>query len=423
MDIYHLTCLVTNASNIFYHQVSKSFIDEGSGSYSVTYTVQEGDQDRSAGSLPISCVLTSVKGFVNRVFTFTSENSLVIDAHRPKILHAEILHVAHANEQNSPVVGIGGVIIIKVEAAPTDDKLEIFNCFANFPTAVGQSPVRVHGGRAVAGFMKLGRGLYTMEYTIQEGDQDRDLRAASDDALPFSCGFRDRAGNTAVFATNLQPSRGVSLQIDAHPPIILKTKLFHSTASPARMGTNITVGLIASEHFLKPGRCLLDNFDAAPSFDPKRNKRLDSSGRAYFFSFQVAAGQGDWSAGAMPVDCELKDRAGNTARSTHFTDGNHLAGNTRTPGLSDYLPGFVPALKFLLVHAMPELAVLVSVSLLPVRSTCSTRAHRRRTRTHTAGLRRIPSAGVAGSRRRAARHNWLLGRGYASRSIRAQPRA
>ena len=338
--------------------VSKSFVDEGSGSYSLTYTVAEGDQDRPAGSLPISCVLTSVKGFVNRVFTFTTENSLEIDAHRPSILRAEILHVT---PRGRPVVGIGSVIIIKVEAGSNDANLMIFDCFANFPTVAGRPPVRVHGGRAVGGFMELGRGLYTMEYTIQEGDQDRDLRTGSGGALPFSCGFRDLANNTAIFASNLRPPRGVNMRIDAHPPIILKTYLLHSTSSPARMGSNVTVGLIASERSLKAGRCLLDNFDAAHSFDPKRNKKLDGSGRGYFFSFTVAAGQGDWLPGGMPVDCALVDEAGNRARTTHFTDGNRLAGNTRTPGLSDYLPGFVPAIKFLLVGPF----VLACVSSKP----------------------------------------------------------
>ena len=158
----------------------------------------------------------------------------------------------------------------------------------------------------------------------------------------------DAANNAATIG----PTRlyKPDLIIDAHPPKIKETKLISPLkTSRARMGTNITIAIVATEVGLKAETCLLDNYDSTLSHSRDRDAALDPSGLSYFFSFSVEAGQGDWPAGKMPIDCSLSDAAGNIQHTKSFTDGNMLAGQTNSPGFMDYVPNLALVVRFVVV--------------------------------------------------------------------------
>ena len=220
------------------------------------------------------------KGTVIRIFQFTEKNDISIDAHRPQIYKAGILRVV----PHSPV-GIGGVVTIEVEASSNDVNLSTKHCFTNFPKG------KANEGTQLSGFLNLGRGLYTMDYHINEGDPDQ-----LNGELPFQCTFIDGANNSMTFGPIILAKP--FLVIDAHPPTVLSAFIHEPKhyKYPARMGTDITIGLVASEQNLNAGSCLIDNFNATKSFSRKRNIKLDPRGLNYYYSFTVAAGQGDWEA-------------------------------------------------------------------------------------------------------------------------------
>jgi len=443
------------ACSINGNQVAETFTDEGSGTYTLTYEVKENDNDRSAGTLPISCELhvktteeenaeetnetmratAPSSSTVTRIFKFTEKNTLAVDAHRPVLLKASVVRII----PGSPV-GIGGRIVIKIEGSASDEGLMLGDCRANIPmpwvetdeankkTIISMSQQQskrdagrdadsaeekrvegsgarersegkkassedeLHesrrklvddatekfrfleveqrhraaleknvdaedddramakafasaetiGGEQVTGFMEIGRGLYIVEYRVAEGNADQ-LQGE----LPFVCTLLDKARNAAtVGPIRLYRS---DLVIDAHAPVITATRLHYASSSPALMGTNITVAIVATEVGLKPTSCLLDNFDAMESHSSDRDLALDPSGTSYFFSWSVPSSQGDWAPGRMPIDCVLVDAAGNEKRTTAFTDGNTLAGTTHSPGLMDYVPNLALVVRFVLV--------------------------------------------------------------------------
>ena len=435
------------------------FKDVGSGTYTLKTMVEENDNDRSPGTVPISCEIrqAATSKTVSRIFKFTEENNLAIDAHRPNLGKASIVRIL----PKSPV-GIGGRLILKIVGSTTDEGLRLGDCRANIPMpwdesdnkrkaavifmsqvlsknaassklaskvedsvkivvdASGSSdnaakepfderqsmihdlPVNVFlekdpsssskkkdarkeshhdenkpdekdhhedeelsasdlplledlGGRQVKNFMEIGRGLYTVEYEVGEGDADQ-----QQGELPFLCTLMDAANNAATIG----PTRlyKPDLIIDAHPPKIKETKLISPLkTSRARMGTNITIAIVATEVGLKAETCLLDNYDSTSSHSRDRDAALDPSGLSYFFSFSVQAGQGDWPAGKMPIDCSLSDAAGNIQHTKSFTDGNMLAGQTNSPGFMDYVPNLALVVRFVVVAVCARTSVCSSV--------------------------------------------------------------
>lgn len=65
------TCTINNKD------VSMTFLNQGNGAYRVTYTAASGDTERSAGQVPIDCMLTS-SGSNLHVISFTDNNTVSI---------------------------------------------------------------------------------------------------------------------------------------------------------------------------------------------------------------------------------------------------------------------------------------------------------------------------------------------------------
>eukprot|EP00750_Incisomonas_marina_P020496 INCI4041.1.p1 GENE.INCI4041.1~~INCI4041.1.p1 ORF type:complete len:942 (-),score=157.56 INCI4041.1:430-3255(-) len=312
--------------------------------YTLLYTVKEGDPSQAAGSVPISCVLKDQKdGEILRVFQFDDHNTVAVDAQKPQVLHVGLLRVPAKQ-----FIGIGDTISLEVEASPDDVDLRISDCRINFPSVDSTPSTIASSGANLSNFLNLGRGLYSMDYVVHKNDLNRNFMNSAGGNLPFACRFWDSANNSLQFGPMGIPIRNMIL--DAHPPALVSASIYHSSSAPARIGTNITIAVVANEASLLAGpHCIVDNADIAASFDSKRNLKLDPSKMTSFFSFTVEAGQGDWAAGELSLDCSLQDAAGNIGHIHHFTDGNRLAGNTHSPTLADYLPGLSLALRFLLV--------------------------------------------------------------------------
>ena len=69
--------------------------------------------------------------------------------------------------------------------------------------------------------------------------------------LPFTCRFWDNANNSVLFGPVGLPVR--DLIIDARPPAVVSTSVYRVSSSPARIGTNITIALVANEPSLLAG--------------------------------------------------------------------------------------------------------------------------------------------------------------------------
>ena len=69
--------------------------------------------------------------------------------------------------------------------------------------------------------------------------------------LPFACTFWDQANNSLVYGPVGLPMQ--NFIIDAHPPSVVSASIYHTSSSPARIGTNITIALVANEPSLLAG--------------------------------------------------------------------------------------------------------------------------------------------------------------------------
>ena len=63
---------------------------------------------------------------------------------------------------------------------------------------------------------------------------------------------------------------------------------------------------------------------------------VDNVNGTYTLTYTVANGETDWTAGNLPISCQLQDPATNTVTTSAWTDGNTLAGDANMPTLSNW---------------------------------------------------------------------------------------
>ena len=161
----------------------------GNGEYAYTYTLSEGDTDRSAGTVPVSISVIDPSGNESPLYFSASLESPSLDANTPLVSRVEA-HPSHG------VLGIGDVLNISVWVADGSGG-------SAFRPALGMSlrgsavngrDVHVHGGSG---------GMYTLMYSVSEGDADRDewdhFSAVGDDVLHVNLAKR----NTVVLLAPL----------------------------------------------------------------------------------------------------------------------------------------------------------------------------------------------------------------------------
>jgi NhaP-type Na+/H+ or K+/H+ antiporter len=347
-------CLVLKTCTIGAFDVRKTLSIGFDGIFSVQHTVVENEPTGIDSDTPtvknLLLPLASTKGIVDAPeldfhcsfvefggprnqqraienFTFAQQSHVRIISKRPISSTAQVI---------KPTTILTAIVstAITVEAVLDQPGLRIVqgNC------AINDEPV-------VAAF-DLGRGLYTLEYEVREGDTDRPLGK-----LPFQCEFQDAAGNNiTVGPMDLQSW----FSINANPPRFKHVRIKSRNSGTVHAGDQVVVELLT----VRQGLRLMMEKCALNGIDVMKSQNITENG-AITVSLNVTTGQSDWFAGQFDIDCWVKDKDGNAAHITTFTDNNTLAGDAHTPGFHDYLPNIVLATGFAVVSvASGQIATL-----------------------------------------------------------------
>ncbi|MEW7277696.1 Ig-like domain-containing protein [Aquimarina sp. 2201CG1-2-11] len=250
------------------------FSDDGSGNYSATYTVAEGNTDRATGDdIPVSFVLADAAGNNSATFnTAISQNADAIDANSPSVTNVTIPNSA---------AKVGDNITVTITAS--ESGLSLASGSVN--------------GVAVTGFSDDSGGSYSATYTIVEGNTDR----AAVDNIPVSFVLADPAGNnSATFNTAISQNADA---IDANSPSVTNVTIPNSAT---KVGDNINVSITASEAGLSLTSGSVNGVTVT-GFS-------DDSGGNYSATYTVAEGNTDRAVGDdIPVSFVLADAAGNNS--------------------------------------------------------------------------------------------------------------
>ncbi|MFC1787897.1 peptidoglycan-binding protein, partial [Patescibacteria group bacterium] len=282
--------------------VSGTFVDNTDNTYTITYTVGEGETDWTSGNLPISCTLEDSSGNSDTGSAFTDSNTLAGDANTPSVSTTTV-------SPSSGTAQVGDPISVIITAGETG--LLAGACTVN--------------GVDVSGTLVDNTdNTYTITYTVGEGETD--WTAGN---LPINCTLIDAGGNgdTTTAFTDSNTLAG-----DANSPIISTTTVSPSSGTSG-VGDPITITLTDGETGLSIGACTVNGVDVSGTL-------VDNTDNTYTITYTVGEGETDWTAGNLPISCILEDSAGNSDTTTAFTDSNTLAGDANTPtGLTALVAG------------------------------------------------------------------------------------
>jgi len=153
--------------------VSGSFVDNADNTYTVAYTLTEGDSNWTTSSLPISCSLSDSAGNSTTTVAYTDSNTLAGDANTPIITLTAVT-------PSSGVISYGQAITTTITTGETG--LSVGTCTVN--------GVDVSGS-----FVDNTDNTYTLVYTFTGGDSDW-----ASGGLPISCELQDAANSTTTVA-------------------------------------------------------------------------------------------------------------------------------------------------------------------------------------------------------------------------------
>ena len=151
-----------------------TFVEVGSGSYRLIYTVLEGDNDVASGQLKASVVLVKPSGNFNTLpFITINPNTLRIDAHAPAVTRMEV---------SQDEVGVGGVVQLVITADG-----EGYN--GGPGTVINGIPLSSNR----VSLVEQAGGLFVLNYTVASGDNN-----VSPGHLNASVVMTDSAGNNSL---------------------------------------------------------------------------------------------------------------------------------------------------------------------------------------------------------------------------------
>lgn len=302
------TGLVSNFCEINSVSVSSTFVDNNDNTYNFTYIVQEGNTDWSAGNLTINCVFTDAVDNTSSTVAFDDGNTLAGDANTPTVSALSV-------SPNSGTAGVGDTITLTITASEA-----------------GLTPGTIYlNGSTTTNFQDLGAGSYSVDYTVQEGDND-----VLSGAITSTVSLVDVAGNTSTPFTTVTAN---TLAIDANTPVITLTSVFPSTGI-AKVGDTLSIVLAAGETGLMSNSCLINSVSTTASF-------IDNANNTYTFTYTVTEGDSDWVTSSLPIICTLTDAGNNTVTTSAFTDGNTLSGDANSPVIA--ATGVNPSFGFAMV--------------------------------------------------------------------------
>ncbi len=196
----------------------------------------------------------------------------------------------------------------------------------------------VNGKDVKSSFQDFGDGTYQLVYTVASGDAN-----AAAGAIPFSCAFKDSAGNSGTvtgFTTAntlaINSSTGGINNNDIPAPATFESTVSPSTGT-AHVGDTVTVtindkGGITDFAVDPAGTCTVNGKDVKSSFQSFGDHH-------YQVTYTVAEGDADVAAGQLAISCNVKNPAGTTGTintlvantlaidGTADTGGNDNGGN------------------------------------------------------------------------------------------------
>ena len=169
----------STVNDISISSVNMTFTEIGSGNYTITYTVSEGDNDVAPGALSASVVLIDPAGNKSLPYTNIATNTVSIDANSPEVLSMTV------NPGNK---GIGDLVEVTIN---TDGNNYMINSASSINGVPISSP-RVN-------FTHQSGNTYLLTYLVDEVDNS--VAAGN---LQLNLVLNDQAGNTSQAYTQLE---------------------------------------------------------------------------------------------------------------------------------------------------------------------------------------------------------------------------
>ncbi len=304
--------------------VSPTLIDNGDNTYTVTYTVSEGDTDvPDANDLPVNISL--VDSYNNVSDAYTTPDPLGrpgVDANRPVISGISIPNNAYK---------IGDTITLLITVVADTDVY-----------ALGAGSTI--NEKSAVNLVKLSDTSYNVDYTVVEGDTDR-----APGTIPISIVLVDSAGNATAPYTTLDPN---TASIDAHKPEILSVSIpskVYKVGDVIRATTTVT----ADPDTYTLGTTTINNVQVTNLV------KIDDS--TYTFDYTVSEGDTDRAPGTIPVSVILVDSVGQ-ANDIPFTDvaTNTASIDAHSPIVADMT--FVPSSGVLKIGDTATATIVASSS-------------------------------------------------------------
>ena len=266
-------------ANKFNSRALSAFADAGSGTYSATYTVTEGDADVAQSSSADSNIsLVDAHGNASSPITSVELTSSSIDANKPQIASVSIA---------DGVYGIDSDLVILITAANSETGLQFSDPAFN--------------NKNLSDFSDLQDGSYALTYSVAAGDTDR----ADGAPVPANIVLLDSAGNASQDIAEVNLS-GES--IDATAPVISNISVAAGSYGIEDSAT-ITITAANSEADLALQSGSTFNGQGLTAFAP-----LADQPGSYTALYTVASGNPDAAASAsVSTSIVLLDSAGNAS--------------------------------------------------------------------------------------------------------------
>ncbi|PIZ69627.1 MAG: hypothetical protein COY19_01570, partial [Candidatus Marinimicrobia bacterium CG_4_10_14_0_2_um_filter_48_9] len=276
--------LTAGAITINAVDVASTLVDNSDNTYTLTYTVAEGHTAIADNAqIPISIVLIDVAGNSSTAFTTSpvATSAPAIDPSRPTITSVSF----------SPTTGIltpGETITMTINASEG---------------GLVATAVSLNGVDLTSDLNADGVGIYTVDYTITEGDDDISDAAT----IPVSVQLEDTSGNTSAEYTT-SPLAANSPGIDANSPVVL-TATFTPTTGTLKIADTLTVNITADEAEYTGSAIAINGRTITSTL-------TDLGSGSYRAKYGVVSGDTDIAQSAtIPVSIVLLDSAGNVSNS------------------------------------------------------------------------------------------------------------
>lgn len=322
VDIYTSSSITINGVNVSgFAQIAAS------SSYSTTYTVQEGDADRTGvGTIPITVEISDPNGNISNVYnapaTARNGGAVNIDANTPTISAITLASGTYNTTTNSDM----SATITTSEGGLTSVTFSINDVLLADPFVLNTD------------FHDIGSGSYTTTYTVSEGDSD----AASVNDIAISLYVSDSFGNKSTeFTSNATVTPGGDVVIlDANSPTITVV-----TVESGTYGIGDEISATITEDQSETGLVLIPG---STSFNGQGVSNFTDYGNGdYGVTYTVQSGDNDVSnLSGLSASFQLRDIYQNT--SNIFNDDENSLSES---GGSLYIDANAPTIAEVIIPA------------------------------------------------------------------------